>query len=72
MITARVTFADSASTPSVLTEMREGVAARLSEAGRSEKANASMVARTVVMLGVTFGAYAHGAMEDEFPPVGSP
>jgi linoleoyl-CoA desaturase len=41
-----------------LTELRTAVSARLGEAGTARKANATMVVRTVVMLGVTFGAYA--------------
>jgi len=55
---ARVTFEGPVSAPSLLMEMREAVAAHLGERGISEKANAAMVTRTVVMLGVTFGAYA--------------
>ena len=54
----RVTFRGAVSAPSLLMEMREAVAAHLGRRGVSEKANAAMVARTAVMLGVTFGAYA--------------
>jgi linoleoyl-CoA desaturase len=57
MTAPRVTFVDSPSTPSILTELRAAAAARLSETGRSRKANAAMVVRTIVLLGVTFGAY---------------
>lgn len=58
MSATRPTFPDSPLSPSILAELRAAVAARLDEAGRSRKANATMVVRTVVMLGVTFGAYA--------------
>jgi linoleoyl-CoA desaturase len=54
----RVTFVGAVSAPPLLMEMREAVAAHLGERRVSEKANPAMVARTVVMLGVTFGAYA--------------
>ena len=54
----RLTFSDTPSAPSILTELRTAAAARLSERGRTRKANASMVVRTIVMLGMTFGAYA--------------
>jgi len=55
---ARVTFVGAVSAPPLINEMREAVAAHLGERGVCEKANWSMMARTVVMLGVTFGAYA--------------
>jgi linoleoyl-CoA desaturase len=38
-------------------EMRQRVDALFAERGRSDKANATMVARTICMLGVTAGAY---------------
>jgi linoleoyl-CoA desaturase len=58
MIPARLTFSERAAVPSILMELRAAVAARLAARGVSEKANASMVVRSTVMLGVTFGAYA--------------
>lgn len=57
MATTRVTFPGDA-TSVLMKELRESVASHFRDRGLSDKADAAMVARTVVMLGMTFGAYA--------------
>jgi linoleoyl-CoA desaturase len=55
---AKVTFPGESSGAPILKDLREAAAAALGPVGLAGKANASMVLRTFVMLGVTFGAYA--------------
>jgi linoleoyl-CoA desaturase len=65
---ARVTFLADAAAPPLMKELREAVAAYFAARGISEKGNASMVLRTIVMLGLTFGAYA-AILTNQLPPL---